>query len=149
MSEWEPATIERFWQKVGAHDDNSSCWTWLGATHVRPNLARYGKLGVRGKFIEAHRFAYELLKGPIPPGLTIDHLCRNTLCVNPHHMEAVTMTENLARGMGASALNARKTHCVHGHPFDEENTHVWNGNRICRTCARNRARGYYRRDRGN
>jgi hypothetical protein len=79
--------------------------------------------------------AYELAIGPIPEGLTIDHLCRNRGCVNPAHLEAVTNRTNLLRGDGIAALNARKTHCKRGHEFTPENTYVWReGTRACRAC---------------
>ncbi len=87
--------------------------------------------------VYAHRAAYELYVGPIPEGLTIDHLCRNTLCVNPAHLEAVTMRENILRGTGPSAQAARKTHCLRGHPFDDGNTLFRaTGKRVCRACQR-------------
>ncbi len=91
--------------------------------------------------MRAHRFAYELLVGPIPDGLVIDHLCRVRHCVNPAHMEPVTRWENTLRGGSFSAVAARQTHCVNGHPFDEENTHVdRRGFRRCRACNRERLR---------
>lgn len=88
-----------------------------------------------------HRLAYELCVGPIPDGLTIDHLCRNRACVNPGHLEPVTHRENVLRSNNPAAINARKTHCKHGHEFTEENTLVSkNGrNRQCRKCAKARS----------
>lgn len=127
-------TVEdRFWAKV---DKNGplGCWVWTASTYP----SGYGAFGVApGKVNCAHRFAYELLVGPIPEGLQLDHLCRTRLCVNPVHLEPVTIAENVLRGIGPSATNARKTHCIHGHPFDEANTKIdREGFRHCRACSR-------------
>lgn len=110
------------------------CWAWIGSRAT----GGYGSIWRDGRNVHAHRAVYELLVGPIPDGLHIDHLCRNRNCVNPDHLEPVTLVENILRGEGIMALNARKTHCMHGHPFTEENTHwrardgkLW---RSCRTC---------------
>ena len=85
----------------------------------------------------AHRFAYETFVGPIPEGLTIDHLCRIRHCVNPEHLEAVTDRVNILRGEGISAQHARATHCPQGHPYDLINTYVApDGDRDCRDCRR-------------
>jgi len=92
-------------------------------------------LRVASRGILAHRFAYELLVGPIPDGLHTDHLCRNHSCVRPDHLEPVTCAVNVQRGIGPAALNAKKAHCMHGHPFDGPNTMIAkNGKRQCRTC---------------
>ncbi len=94
----------------------------------------YGKVGNKSK--KAHRVAYEQAVGPIPAGLTIDHLCRNRRCVNPEHMEPVTRRVNTMRGDGPTARHARQTTCKSGHPFDEVNTYRWRGGRKCRACNR-------------
>lgn len=94
-----------------------------------------------------HRLFYSIYNGPIPEGLVIDHLCRTRRCINPQHLEAVTVGVNTMRGMGFSGRNARKTKCKQGHPYTEENT-IWrmnnNGNvgRRCRTCQRRWTRAW-------
>lgn len=84
---------ERFWSKVDRDGGPDCCWPWLAA---RAN--GYGKFYVDGRMVRAHRFAYELLVGPIPEGLVLDHLCAVTFCVNPAHLEPVTQRENARRG---------------------------------------------------
>jgi hypothetical protein len=135
---------KRFWAKVDRRSD-SECWLWLGALR-----SGYGHVtitrddGRRSWY--AHRVAYEMAHGEIPAGMTIDHLCRNLRCVNPDHLEVVTRKENVLRGVGLSARNARKTECKRGHPFTPENTYVQpsNSSRRCRTCLRAYANARYR-----
>lgn len=96
----------------------------------------------------AHRVAYELCIGPIPTGLTIDHLCRNTRCVNPKHLEAVTLRENILRGTGPTAHNAAKSACRRGHPFDAVKKSVRHVERRCYQCDRESYRKKGRKTRG-
>lgn len=134
----DPRPMEdRFWEKVEKTD---SCWLWSSAL-----FQGYGIFSLRrGKTIRAHRLAYELLVGPIPDGLEIDHLCYVRRCVNPSHLEAVTTQVNVkranARRWAAATPNGC---CTSGHPFTEENTYRWNGKRWCKTC-RNAHRRRYR-----
>jgi len=122
----------RFWEKV-MPEPNSGCWIWLDSLIQRG----YGQLRVNGKGLRAHRIAHELLKGPIPSKLTIDHLCRNHWCVNPDHLEAVTQKENILRGTNQIAINAKQTHCSKGHEFSFLNTYISKkGHRFCRECNR-------------
>jgi hypothetical protein len=113
-------------------EPNSGCWLWLGSLN-RDN--GYGRFYLRYKSYLAHRFSYELQNGPIQNGLVLDHLCRNTSCVNPKHLEVVTNKENILRGISPSAENKRKTHCPIGHEYTEKNTRISKtGKRSCRTC---------------
>ena len=115
--------------------DSLGCWRWT-SHRDRNGYAIFGK---KRKF--AHRLAYEAAVGPIPEGLTIDHLCRVRDCLNPAHMEPVTRGENVLRGDGITARNARKTHCHRGHPLNGENLDLCEpGHRRCRQCRRDRDR---------
>lgn len=124
----------RFWQKV---DKSDECWLWIGARHP----LGYGHIKIDGQVASAHRVAYELARGAIPDGLVVDHLCRVPSCVNPEHLEAVTMTENTLRGFSPAAQAARRGHCERGHEYTPTNTYVWKGTRICRECRRRVVRG--------
>lgn len=121
----DPKLFMCFWSKVLLGD---GCWEWQAARFI----SGYGHFRAMGY---AHRIAYEFLVGPIPPGLQIDHLCRNRSCVNPAHMEPVTQTENVRRGL-AGAKNRAKACCSNDHPFDEPNTYWYpsGSKRACRTC---------------
>lgn len=135
--------VSRFWSKVkrGNPDD---CWLWT----AKIEWNGYGRFWFDGHSIFAHRFAYELIHGPIPKGLTIDHRCRNKACVNPAHLEVVTLKTNVLRGPTITARFAAKTHCPKGHPYDMFNTYTYpDGRRSCRECARQRIRQWRERRR--
>jgi hypothetical protein len=139
-----PTFAERFWQRVDAAGD---CWIWTAYT----DAAGYGVFREGTLRLRAHRVAYELLIGPIPEGLVIDHLCRNTSCVNPSHLEPVTTRVNTLRGVGPAARQAQQTHCKRGHEFTPENTYLELGGRkrVCRTCKLASQRGWVEVDHGS
>jgi hypothetical protein len=126
----------RFWSKV---EKTNSCWLWRAES---VHKFGYGRFSLRGKHVEAHRYAYENCIGPIPKGLQIDHLCRVPACVNPKHLEVVTRKENLLRGFSPMAILARRTHCLRGgHPLSGENLFInAHGQRECYICRREIAR---------
>lgn len=144
------ATVARFWSKVNkggpvpdGRPEIGPCWEWTSGR----TAAGYGRFYLaKRKPVYAHRYTWELLRGSIPDGLQIDHLCRNRACCNPDHLEPVTNRENGLRGVGAAAVNARKTHCKHGHEFTPENTYEGPRGRQCRRCrADGMARSHQRR----
>ena len=125
---------QNFWDKVDIGPNATWCWLWRGY------IARdgYGS-AARGarKNVRAHRAIYEEMVGAIPKGLQLDHKCRNRSCVNPFHLEPVSCRENVLRGEGVAAINARKMHCKRGHEFVGANTYIApNGQRVCKECKR-------------
>lgn len=120
-------------------DPATGCVVWTGPKFHDG----YGQTNVDGRTSRVHRVIYEMLAGPIPEGLTLDHLCRNKICANVAHLEPVTVRENILRSTAPAAANFAKTHCPQGHPYDSSNTFVRrSGARLCRTCHRERARRY-------
>jgi hypothetical protein len=114
----------------------SGCWVWTASR----DACGYGRIRWDGQNKTAHRVVYELLRGPVDPALTLDHLCRNRGCVNPAHLEPVSLAENIMRGDGVGVRNAAKTHCKSGHEFTPENTYWKRGKRACRECGRRATR---------
>lgn len=127
----------------------NGCWQWIGGSCP----LGYGRFFIGGKgfkkYTGPHRFSYETFVGPIPAGRVIDHLCRNPSCVNPDHLEAVTVRENTLRGIGLTARLAQQTHCKRGHELSGDNVRlVFRGNtrmRHCRACQQVRPRPYLER----
>jgi len=136
----DPRLPQRFWDKIRV--SKSGCWLWTACVH-HEGYAQYNP--THGWPVLAHRYVYLSLVGKIN-AQTIDHLCRTRHCVNPNHMEPVSIRENNLRGVSVMARNARKRACQNGHPFNEANTRFFvrgrSGlvNRACRACDRNRTR---------
>lgn len=116
-------------------DGETGCWVWQGSASKG-----YGGFNAYGQFTLTHRFAYEALVGPIPDGLEVDHLCRNSLCANPDHLEPVTPQENKRRAMEARRL-VLSTTCGRGHLLEGANVRIdKRGVRICKACKLMRQR---------
>lgn len=115
------------------------CWAWTGALTSRG----YGCVSIGGKRHLTHRAAYQLLIGPIGPGLELDHLCEYKPCCNPLHTEPVTGVVNSRRA------RAHKFYCAQGHPLAGRNlitrTRAHDGyeRRICRLCQLESSRQCY------
>jgi hypothetical protein len=136
----DPRLPDRFWRKC-IPEPMSGCWLWT-ACHTRDGYGAFARrVTADAPLVKrvAHRFAYEVLVGPVPTGLQLDHKCRVRGCVNPAHLEPVTNRENQMRGVAFVVANANKTHCNHGHEFNEENTRLWRGHRYCRPCCNRRS----------
>ena len=128
---------ERMWNFISP-EPNSGCWLWEGGI----SQDGYALVWANGTGGKAHRMIYEEMRGPVPDGLQLDHLCRVRFCVNPDHLEPVTQQENVNRGLGSTQNRVR---CVNGHDYTEENTvRLKNGYRKCRTCSNSLSRKYNR-----
>ena len=138
----DPVLQARFWAKV---EKTEGCWVWKAAV----NNQGYGVFGVgSSKTYLAHRISYVVANGVIPDGLELDHLCRNTLCVRPPHLEPTTHRENILRGEGPSAKEALQTHCKNGHLLSPGNlvlNRLARGRRLCRECTNQYQKDYYKR----
>ncbi|MCU1338816.1 MAG: hypothetical protein JWO19_4397 [Bryobacterales bacterium] len=133
----KPVPIEeRFWQYVEKTD---GCWNWT-ANRDRDGYGLIkGILDGRRTTLVAHKVSFALSGGVIPKGCQLDHLCRNPRCVRPEHLEVVTGRENNSRSASPSAVNAKKTHCIHGHELTPSNCRIdRKGHRRCKVCDRKR-----------
>lgn len=126
--------FDRIMAKVSP-EPNTGCFLWMGALDQHG----YGQIHKDGHTRSAYRVLYELVKGPIPQGLELDHVCRERLCVNPQHLEPVTRKENLTRSPLSWQIHRNKTHCPAGHSYSARNTfrvkrHGQIIGRRCRIC---------------
>lgn len=149
-------TAEAWWPRFVAKIAvaENGCWHWTASIHPDG----YGRFGINNRVYPAHRIAYLSVRGEIPSGLCIDHVCHNRdltcpgarkclhrRCVNPWHMETVTNVANVLRGQSHMAQQARATHCKNGHPFSGENLHRTAKGRRCKTCSRAANRAFHAR----
>jgi len=140
------STEDRFWSKVRVGDPNE-CWPWMAG-----KVGGYGRFsGPSRRLVLAHRFAFELLRGPIPAGRQLHHVCENPGCVNPSHLNPVKPRQHTVK-LSPNSIgykNARKTHCPKGHPLTGSNVTVKKGKgytgRGCKQCQRDR----YQRNKEN
>lgn len=140
------AVEERFWSKVDVRNP-FVCWPWLGSLGHNG----YARFSLHGKTVRAHRYMYELMVGTIEPNMTIDHVaargCTLRHCVNPYHLEQVTMKENVLRGDTITAHNKTKTECISGHSFEFWGYIDYTGARQCKLCSRRRTKEHRLRKR--
>ncbi len=138
-----PTADERFWSKVLKTD---TCWLWQASRqngkYPYGQFREGGQGG--GRYLLAHRWAYERLVGPIPNGLEIDHVCRNPPCVRPTHLEAVTRSVNVRRGLIGTRVQLL---CKRGHLLSEPRSTRDGSKRVCRTCHNERHKRYRRQRR--
>lgn len=131
-------------------DQATKCWNWTGAKYSSGyGYVRRLKGGIVAGESMTHRIMYRLIAGDIPDGFDVDHLCRNTSCCNPSHLEPVTPATNTLRGMGAGAIHSRKEECLNGHPLHGDNVRIYTdklgrSTRMCKECRRSRGRKHMR-----
>lgn len=134
-----PGLLDRFRAKFTPEAEPGGCWIWTGA-----KIKGYGVMwaGARFRAVRAVRLAFEVYRGPIPRGLTLDHVkCDRPDCVNPWHVEPATFADNAMRSPRAIyKVKAAWTHCAKGHEFTPENTKRHHGRRRCARCQREYAR---------
>ena len=121
---------DRFWRLVEKRA--GSCWYWLGYKCKKG----HGMFRPGNKTLWAHRYAYELSVGLIPPGIHLHHVCGNPSCVRPDHLQPVTPRQHIEISPNMiSNIASRRTHCPQGHAYTDDNTYRYDGHRKCRTCV--------------
>lgn len=119
---------QRFLDKV---NKTKSCWLWTAST----DRAGYGHFHYKGKQMMAHRMSLLIHGIELIEGLSVNHLCKKTSCVNPNHLEQIPLIDNVLLGDSPASQNKRKTHCKRGHLFTKESVYTDNGyGRHCIKC---------------
>jgi hypothetical protein len=141
------------WERL-AFEAITGCWLWLGLSKWTVS-GPYGRISVNNRSTYTHQFFYQLFGGQVPRGLELDHLCRNTLCCNPDHLEAVTHAENIRRSRSGEVTrrrHAKQTHCKRGHALTGDNVRMTHAHgyplRACRACQQMHRRASDSRRRG-
>lgn len=139
--------LERFQLKI----EYADCGCWLIPTGTKSGYAPFRPPNSKGSRV-AHRWLWEQVIAPIPAGMTLDHLCRTRNCVNPDHLEQVTLKENILRGNSPPALAARRDRCAKGHPYLPNNVYYYYvagvfKQRQCLVCRRAKQTRRRERDR--
>ena len=143
--------IHLFVAKIKKDMNGEGCWRWTGKIAKDTgygHFAAYSTEHQKNRYFLAHRFSCEFIANRcIPENMTIDHLCRNKWCVNPEHLEVVSLKENILRGNSVGAINAKKTHCKWGHLFSEDNIYIHpkRGSRLCKKCQKRRVMEFQKR----
>ncbi len=140
-----------FLAKIEKNTNQQGCWRWIGKTAKNTGygqFAAHSKEHRKNRYFLSHRFAFEFIANRhIPNDRVLDHLCRNRWCVNPEHLEVVTLRDNILRGVSPAAINAKKTHCKWGHRLSDDNiyTHPQRGSRDCKICRKRRCKEFFER----
>jgi len=134
----------RFIKNIEILPGHNECHIYKGTIQANG----YGTIIVQGKHYPAHRLAYQLFIGPIPPGKFVLHHCDVRCCVNTAHLFVGTHTDNMQDAARKNRIDTKndhqkKTHCPNGHEYRGNNLLFYKGWRYCRACRdkRNRMRG--------
>lgn len=132
ISNVPPESISRIFKKI-VIDKQTGCWNWIGSLNHG-----YGEVRINNILYKVHRFMYAWMIAPTPKGKgkdipVLDHVCNNRKCCKPAHLQLFSDTENILKGIGATARNAKKTHCHNGHSLP---TFITGGKRRCMICRR-------------
>jgi hypothetical protein len=131
--------IEPMTRLLSMTEITDTCWLWHGpkCKDGYGSTSRPVEGQKQYKSIRAHRYMYELIRGPIPEGKLLHHICAVKECINPSHLMPVSVLEhNRMEPNNLAGANIRKTHCPKGHPYNEQNTRMKQGRRCCIECCR-------------